>query len=204
MARPFETSRRVFIAAIAASGLLGASGAQAVSSSDAERYVGAVAGELQALAKARKGGAEGAADFLALLERRASLNAVGKFAMGRAWLDMSDAQRAAYQTAFRGYISRTYQKRFSEYRGEAIQVTGSVDAGRKGVLVKSVLKRPNAPEVGVEWLVNDRSGDTRVSDVIFEGVSLAITLREIFTGMVETRGGDIDRFIADLNGADGA
>ena len=198
-------TRRALFGAFASAALLAsAPAALALSTSDAEGFVSTVAGELQTLAAAKKGGAAGAAEFLALLERRASLSAVAKFAMGRSWREMSEAQQASYQDAFRGYISRTYQKRFNEYSGEAVDVTGSVDAGRKGVLVKSLLKRPSSSDIAVEWLVSDRGGATRVSDVIFEGVSLAITLREIFAGMLEKRGGDVDQFISDLNVADGA
>jgi ABC-type transporter MlaC component len=43
-----------------------------------------------------------------------------------------------------------------------------------------------------------------VADIIFEGISLSITLREVFGGMVDKRNGDIDLFIQDLNASDGA
>jgi phospholipid transport system substrate-binding protein len=48
--------------------------------------------------------------------------------------------------------------------------------------------------------VDDRSGQPLLSDLIAEGVSLSISQREEFAAMVEQRGGDIDRFIADLEG----
>jgi len=183
---------------------LKAGAARALGTSDAEAFVTEVLGELRTLVQNGRGGADGAAEFLKLLEQKASIDAVGKFAMGRTWNAMSDSQKAAYQQAFRIYISNTYQNRFGEYAGEDIVVTGSTDAGSKGVLVKSTLKRPSAEDVDLEWLVSDRGGAVKLSDVIFEGVSLAITLRETFGGMVESRNGDIDKFIADLGTSKGA
>jgi phospholipid transport system substrate-binding protein len=202
-------SRRAFLAltaAITGAGMMTLKGgtAFALGTSEAETFVTAVLEELRVLIENGRDGPEGAAEFLALLEKRASLDAVGRFAAGRAWRDMTDAQQNAYSTAFRTYISNTYQNRFGEYQGEDIEVAGSSDAGSKGVLVKSILKRPNAESVNVEWLVSDRGDGTRLSDIIFEGVSLAITLRETFGGMIEKRGGNLDQFIADLSVSKGA
>lgn len=198
------TRRGLFGIALGALAVFQAPQAHALSTSEAETFVSGVVSELRALVENGTSGAAGAAQFLALLEERSSLDAVGKFAMGLNWREMSDAQKAAYNAAFRSYISQTYQNRFGEYAGEEIVLNGAVDAGRKGVLVKSLLKRPQGQDIVVEWLVSDRSGATLLSDVVFEGVSLAITLRATFGGMVETRGGDIDKFIADLAASKGA
>ncbi|MEM8755832.1 MAG: ABC transporter substrate-binding protein [Pseudomonadota bacterium] len=203
-ARRGRTRRGALAAAAALAAALSFGPAKAVGVDEARTFVENVVEELRVLVENDRSGAAGAQEFLSLLEARASLNAVGRFAVGRSWRDMSSAQQAAYQKAFRAYISNTYQNRFTEYGGEDIVVTGARDAGKKGVLVTSVLKRPSAENVAVEWLVNDREGSTRLSDVLFEGVSLAITLRETFSGMIEKRGGDIDRFIADLESSRGA
>lgn len=196
--------RGVFALALGLAAAFGAGDARALGAEDAESFIRGVVAELRGLIQAGDSGPDGAAKFLTILESRAALDAVAKFAMGRNWLEMDETQQSDFLVAFRSYISRTYQNRFSEYAGEDIVVTGSLDAGRKGVLVKSLLKRPTAEDIDVEWLVSDRSGATLLSDIIFEGVSLAITLRETFGGMVETRGGDIDRFIADLAASQGA
>ena len=204
--RPFAAVTRRAFAGLVFGGVaaLAAPAAHALSTAEAETFIEGVVADLRTLVDNGKSGPEGAAEFLSLLERKASLDAVGKFAVGRSWLEMSDAQKTAYGAAFRSYISQTYQNRFGEYAGEDVVLNGSVDAGRKGVLVKSLLKRPSAESIVVEWLVSDRSGETRLSDIVFEGVSLAITLREIFGGMIESRGGDIDKFIADLAASSGA
>lgn len=178
--------------------------AAALDMKTAEGFVAEVVEELRALVQNGREGPAGAAEFLALLERRSAIDAVARFAAGRAWRDMDEAQQKAYLAAYRTYISNTYQNRFGEYAGEDIIVGGAIDAGNKGVIVKSTLVRPAGAPVAVEWLVSDRTGSPLLADIIFEGVSLAITLRETFGGMIETRGGDIDLFIADLAASTGA
>jgi len=172
----------------------------ALGASDAERFVTTVIEDLRRLVE-RKAGSD---QFLSLLEAKGAVPQVGKFAMARNWREMSGSQQDAYQAAFRNYISRTYARRFGDYSGEDIIVTGSTDAGGKGVLVKSVLKRPNAQDTTVEWLVTDRLGPLKIADIVFEGISLSITLREVFGGMVDKRNGNIDLFIQDLNTSEGA
>ncbi len=174
--------------------------AAALSGAEAESFIEGVIADLKKLVQAKADSDQ----FLALLEQKGAVPQVGKFAMARNWREMSDTQQNAYQAAFRGYISRTYAKRFGGYSGEDIIVNGSVDAGRKGVLVKSTLKNPSGQDAAVEWLVTDRLGPAKIADIIFEGISLSITLREVFGGMVEKRNGDIDLFIADLNASEGA
>lgn len=184
--------------------MLFAQPALALDTKRAEAFVTDVVQELRALVENDRKGPEGAAEFLDLLERRSAVDAVARFAAGRAWRDMNAAQQDAYLAAYRTYISNTYQNRFGEYGGEDIVVGGALDAGKKGVIVKSTLLRPAGAPVNVEWLVSDRTGEPLLADIIFEGVSLAITLRETFGGMIETRGGDIDLFIADLASSKGA
>lgn len=205
MTRNTDYTRRGALALAAGALALGAAGpAAALSTADAESFVNGMIADLRKLIDDDKKGEEGAAEFLSLLDRKTALAQVASFALGRTWRDMSETQRAAYQQAFRRYISRTYQKRFGEYSGEDIRVTGSTDAGQKGVLVKSQVIRPSQQPVELDWLVNDRSGKTLLADIVFEGVSLAITLRENFGGMIETRKGDVDLFISDLAGSEGA
>lgn len=197
-------NRRTMIMSTGALMALAARPAFALNTADAEGFVSSLVEELRALVVNGRSGPEGAAEFLELLERRASVDAVGRFALGRNWREMSDAQKAAFGRAFRSYISNTYQNRFGDYAGEDIVVVGSVDAGKKGVLVKSSLKRPSAADVSLEWLVNDRTGAPLLADIVFEGVSLAISLRETFAGMIESRNGNIDTFIEDLGASAGA
>ncbi|MDG1432324.1 MAG: ABC transporter substrate-binding protein [Paracoccaceae bacterium] len=200
----FTLSRRAAVGGLIGLGIAPAFPAFALDVGSAEGFVKSILAELRDLIQNKLDGEAGATRFLALLEDKAALPQFGKFAAGRAWRDMSGAQQAAYQDAFKNYIAKTYQKRFGDYAGEDIVVTSSRDLGDKGVLVQSQLTRPNGQNFDIEWLVSDRLGPTKLADIVFEGVSLSITMRELFGGMVDKRNGDIDAFIADLQKSEGA
>ena len=53
-----------------------------------------------------------------------------------------------------------------------------IDAGRKGMLVKTKILRSGGAPLGVEWLVTDQPGQILIADIVIEGISLLVTQRE--------------------------
>jgi phospholipid transport system substrate-binding protein len=196
MAVTVTPTRRALLLGAAALALA-AGPARALTVEEAQRFVGDLADELIAIVRSATATDARSDEFLALFRRKAALDAIGRFTMGANWRAMSDAQKAAFLGAFERYAARAYASRLGDYTGQTLAVNGAQDLGQKGVLVKSVLRTPGAEDLAVEWLVADRGGP-RVVDIVAEGVSLTISQREEFAAMVEARGGDIDRFIADL------
>jgi ABC-type transport system involved in resistance to organic solvents, auxiliary component len=191
------TRRRLF-ATIAAATLLAAP-ARALDPAEAETFVrDTVDGIIDIIRDADAADAR-VDEMRALIERTTAVEAIARFTMGATWRQMSDAQRDDFLAAFRNYAARSYVNRVGEYSGQTVEVTGAQDVGRKGILVTSVLKSPNADDIQLEWLVSDRTGETQIVDLIAEGVSLSISQRQEFGAMLERRGGDVDRFIADLD-----
>jgi phospholipid transport system substrate-binding protein len=187
------TRRGVLVGAIAASAV---TPALALDGAEARKFVETMGAELIEILRTAKPGAERADEFLDLFRRAAALPQIGRFTMGLNWRQMTEAQQAAFES----HAVRSYTKSIGDYSGQVLIVTGTQDAGQRGVLVSSVLRAQGAQDVRLDWLVSDRSGKPQVVDVVAEGVSLAITQREEFAAMVEARRGDIDRFIADLRG----
>ena len=116
---------------------------------------------------------------------------------------MNEDQQTRFVAAFGKFLSGVYANRFQEYAGsgnsaERFKMGRVIDAGRKGVLVKTSMNRTGEAPVGVEWLVTDRPGRVVIADIVIEGVSLLVTEREEIGGMLEARGGDVDKLIDDL------
>lgn len=166
----------------------------------ARAFIETMGAQLIDILRTAKPGAERADEFLDLFRRAAALPQIGRFTMGLNWRQMTEAQQKAFLEAFEAHAVRSYTKSIGEYTGQTLKVTDAQDAGKRGVLVTTVLQAQGAQDVRLDWLVSDRTGDLRIVDVVAEGVSLAITQREEFAAMVEARNGDIDRFIADLRG----
>ncbi len=192
-----KLTRRTLIAAAAAASFAPFASA-AISPSEAESFIAGVVGDITALVESGQPVSQQEMRFRSLMEERAAVEQVARFVMGAAWRDMSPAQQAKFQDAFLVYVSRIYVKLLSRYDGQTIEVTGSKDFGSKGVLVYSRAKGTDVNDTAVEWRVSDRAGGVKLIDIIIEGVSLLQTQRQEFAAMLEKRGGDVDRLIADL------
>jgi phospholipid transport system substrate-binding protein len=147
---------------------------------------------------------EAASRLLQIVERRASIRQVARFAAGRYWRGMSEAEQAAFADVLSRYLAGTYVKGFGHVAGSAaelrrqVRIRGAQDAGRKGVLVRTEIAPPGIAPIAVDWLVSDQSGRVQVADLIVEGISMAITQREVVGAMLEARGGDVARLLHDL------
>jgi phospholipid transport system substrate-binding protein len=132
--------------------------------------------------------------------RDAALEQIKRFVMGVAWRDMTEDQKARFEQAFLDYVANTYTDLLLDYEGQTLEVEGSRDFGDKGVLVYAKVNGGAGGDGPVsEWLVSDRAGDgPKLIDITAEGVSLLRSQRQEFAAMLEKRGGDVDRFIADL------
>lgn len=139
-----------------------------------------------------------------LMERRAAMPQIARFSAGIAWRNMNQGQQDRFVAAFGHYLAVAYARRFAEYdanarNGKPYTIEGVVDAGKKGMLVKtSILRSGGGVPFAVEWLVTDQPGRVVVADIVIEGVSLLVTQREEIAGMLESRGGDVERLITDL------
>ena len=139
-----------------------------------------------------------------IFEERTALPQLARFCAGRHWRGMSEPQKAAYTEAFSDFIAHVYAGFFGEFDGDAaelrsaITIVKAVDAGAKGVLVHSEVKPERDAPVSLDWLVSDRSGRVAISDLVIEGISLAVTQRETVLGMFEARNGDAALLIADM------
>lgn len=180
--------------------------APALSRDDAAEFVRATIEEVAALLEAPGDSAARAAKLREIMERRGAMSEISRFVAGPAWRGMNEAQQGQFTDTFTDYVSAVYARRFEEYSGEAkkdeLFTMGAVtDAGRKGMLVRTSIIRVGEAPITVDWLVTDRPGRIVISDIVIEGVSLLVTQREEIGAMLEARGGDVDRLIADLAAA---
>ena len=196
-------NRTVLAVIVGATAGLAPSLSYALSEDEATAHVQITIDEISALVDSPGDSASKASRLLAIMERRAAMPQIARFAAGIAWRGMNDDQQTRFVAAFGTFISRIYAGRFQEYAGggppgEGFKMGRVIDAGRKGMLVKTSIIRTGAAPVVVEWLVTDRPGRIVITDFVIEGISMLITEREEIGGMLEARGGDVDKLIADL------
>jgi phospholipid transport system substrate-binding protein len=176
----------------------------ALGENDATTHVQTTINEVSALVDSADDTAAKAARLRAIMEQRAAMPQIARFAAGTAWRGMDADQQARFVEAFTKFVSSVYASRFQEYAStgksaESFKVERVVDAGRKGMLVNTTIVRTGEAPVDVDWLVTDQPGKVLIADIVIEGVSLLVTQREEIGGMLEARRGDVERLISDLS-----
>ena len=139
-------------------------------------------------------------EFEALFSRYGDVPIIARSALGVAWRGASARQRKEYVAAFRTYMARKYGKRFREFIGGRIVVTGTRKTS-SGYLVSSVAYLAGEAPFEVDWQVSDKSGQDKMFNMFIEGISLLATERTEIGAMLDKRGGDLDRLIRDLKKA---
>lgn len=138
-------------------------------------------------------------DFERIFARYADVPIIARSALGVAARSASGGQLSAFTTAFRGYIARKYGRRFREFIGGRIEVTGGGPVKSFFEVVSTAYLRGEAP-FEVRWHVSDKSGQALFFNLIIEGVNMLATERTEIGALLDQRRGDLDRLIADLPG----
>lgn len=145
------------------------------------------------------GGSESAmfAQFEKLFVRYSDVPVIARSALGPAARTASKAQMTAFTKAFQGYISRKYGRRFREFIGGRIEVTGAKPVKSYYEVISVAHLRGEAP-FDVRWHVSDKSGKPLFFNIIIEGVNMLASERTEIGAILDKNGGNIDALIADL------
>ena len=123
-----------------------------------------------------------------LIRQGFQIDFIARFALGRAWRSATPEQRGEYQRLFTLYVVKTYARRLGGYSGETLRVTGVRKAGRRDMLVDSVIERANNQPIRIGWRLREFAGQPKIIDVTVEGVSMAVTQRQEFATVLRNGG----------------
>ena len=135
--------------------------------------------------------------FEAIFVRYADVRYIAQSSLGPAGRQASKTQMNAYVKAFQGYISRKYGRRFREFIGGKIEVTGARPLKSFYEVVSQAFLKGQSP-FEVRWHVFDKSGSDQFFNIIIEGVNMLAAERTEIGAMLDQRRGDISRLTADL------
>ena len=120
-----------------------------------------------------------------------------RLAVGKSWRTATPEQKAALISEFHTMLVRTYTKALTLYKDVSIDTKPvTVPANADEVMVKTLILRPGAPPVPVNYEIEKTSAGWKVFDVIVEGISLVATHRGSFAEKVQQSG--IDGLIKSL------
>lgn len=126
---------------------------------------------------------------------------IAKFVAGRHWRGLSDAERSEYLQLFEDYIVYVYSRRLGGYGGESLRVKSSSPkaGGSNTALVSSEIVSPKTNKsYQVNWDVESRDGEYKVTDIVVEGVSMKQQQRGDFGGIVQQSGGRFEGLLKAL------
>ncbi len=131
---------------------------------------------------------------------------IGRFVLGQYARQMTDEQAEQYFPLFTRYATLIYRNTLSDYAGERLTVTGSVDRSERDIIINSKLANPEPgsayANTVIHWRIyRSRDGELSVVDAGADNVWLAIEQRSQFASIISNNGGGvkgIDALIAEI------
>jgi phospholipid transport system substrate-binding protein len=188
--------RRIFLAAGAAALLLAPLCAQAVSPSDAQKFINNLGDTaISSLTGSDLSPAEREKRFQGLLESHFDLPGICKFVLARYWKVATDDQKAEFNRLFEKLLVQSYAKTFAEYAGQRFQVTDAKANDDGSITVNSHIDQTNGDVIHLDWRIEDQGGQLRITDLEVEGVSLRITHRSDIASAIQSEGGQVSALL---------
>lgn len=202
MQNKFSFSRRAALlgAAFSSAAIFLPSVAFAIDAKDAGRLIGVMVGDINGIINSGKSEPSMYKDFEGVFKKYGDTMVIARSALGVTWRSASASQQRDFTKAFEGYMARKWGKRFREFIGGTIVVTGSKEV-KTGYLVSSTVKLKGSAPFLVEWQVYEKNGVQKMFNVYIEGINMLATERTEIGAMLDRRGGNLSKLISDLKKA---
>ncbi len=186
--------RVIAAALVVVAGILAAPGPAAAGEYPAD-FISALGNQGLAVIRSNAAIDQKAAYFHQVLRQDFDLARISRFGLGPYWRVASERERQEFASLLEDHLVRFYGRRFAEYGGESLRVTGS-RTDHDGVIVTSQIIRPQGSPIAVEWRLGLSDGRYKISDVIVDGVSMALTQRSEFAATIQRNGGQVAGLLA--------
>ena len=129
-----------------------------------------------------------------------------RLAVGRGWRTAAPEQKKTLVAEFRNLLVRTYTNAFTRYQDQAVEVKPfKMQAGADEATVKTVIMKPGARPITVDYEMEKTADGWKVFDLTVEGASLITTYRGTFADQVAQSGIDgLIKMLEDKNAANDA
>ena len=195
-----EVSRRLVLLGTTALIAAPATRALALSEAEARRLIDAAVSEINKVINSGRSASSMYRSFEGIFTKYADVPTIARSALGPPARSASRTQMSNFTKAFAGYMARKYGKRFREFAGGTVEVTGA-RAVKNFQEVRAVAKLRGRSPFAVSFMVSDRSGRDKFFDLLIEGISLLKSERAEVGAMLDKRRGNIDALIGDLQRA---
>jgi phospholipid transport system substrate-binding protein len=132
------------------------------------------------------------------------IRGIALFTLGSMRQYAKPAQIEQFVDAFRNYAVAAYEAQLTDYSGQYLRVTGSIQTAPGNYIIKTVVVNPNggssrqAEPIEVDIRLTNDSGHYVVTDLSVAGIWLALEERDQFTTYLEDHNGDFGALIVYL------
>ncbi|OJX13074.1 MAG: hypothetical protein BGO77_04350 [Caedibacter sp. 37-49] len=132
-------------------------------------------------------------EFRHVLKDYFDIPEIGKFVLARYWKRATNNQKTEYLDLFENAIVDNYAAQFDDYQNETLEVQSVRESADQGIMVMSVIKKQTgAPPLKVDWKIFQTKQGLKVYDIIVNGVSMSITQRSEYAGIINKNGGQLE------------
>jgi phospholipid transport system substrate-binding protein len=138
------------------------------------------------------------ARFRELFHNDFDVPTIARFVLGRYWRLATPSQRQEFVRLFAEYTALAYSNRLAAYSGEALKVTGSRAEADGSIVTSEIVRTDGAPPAKVDWRMARTDDGYKITDVIIEGISMAVTQRSEFASVIQRHGGQVEGLLTVL------
>lgn len=169
---------------------------------DSRNFVKGLAERAIAVLKADAPKAQRDKVFEEILREGFDVKAIAIFCVGGYWNKMTEQERQEYVTLFEKLIVQTYSSRMaSVYNGQNLEIGAARPDGKAGAWVTSkiVSTNPADESIRIDWRVRQVDGKgLKIIDVVVTNISMVVTQRDDFVGILQRNNGNIPEFMTML------
>ena len=133
--------------------------------------------------------------FRQLFNEAVDIQSISRFVLGPYWRGAKELERAEFMETFEDIALQRFLPMFTrksdEFAGKSFEIVDLRPVGEQPdqVLVYTRVERPEGPPVDLVWRVRHHGGKYKILDIMVQGISMALTLRDEYRAVAKRLGG---------------
>ena len=125
----------------------------------------------------------------AVVEQNFDFTEMSRSALGYHWRNLTPDQRADFTRLFTQFIENSYLSKISEYKGQSVTFTKTVQLAPGYTQVNSKVLPPNGGDpISLDYALKFEDGQWKVYDVTVDAISIIANYRNQFNRVINDRG----------------
>ena len=125
-----------------------------------------------------------------LIRKSFDFATIAQIVVGRFWKELSDAQRQSFIDTFTQLSTATYAARFDGFDNEQFRHVAGEELKKDRILVKTEIVKSNGEAVRLDYVLQTKSDEWLIVNVIADGVSDLSLKRADYTSVLKSKGFD--------------